>query len=322
MNRRFIVYVLCIVLLCPALLGGCSRKVTLSVSKSGFYLDTVITITLYGTGDGKLINDGFELCAAYEKLLSTTKEESDIYRINHSTGPVTVDEVTALLIRQGIQYYELSDGLFDIAIGSVSELWDFTSDAPQIPDAGRLADAVTHVNASDIEVSGCVVSVPEGMKLDLGGIAKGYIADKLEQFYRANGVTSALLNLGGNIWCIGNPPDRDTFRIGIKKPFTDNETCKTVEVREKCVVTSGVYERCFTDNDVLYHHVLDPSTGYPCETDLYSVTIIGKDSMEADALSTICLMLGNEKGAEFIRSQKDVQAVFVTNENVVRLPDE
>lgn len=230
--------------------------------------------------------------------------------------------MTALLIRQGIQYYELSDGLFDISIGSVSELWDFTSDNPQIPDAGRIADAVTHVNASDIEVSGCVVSVPEGMKLDLGGIAKGYIADKLEQFYRAKGVTSALLNLGGNIWCIGNPPDRDNFRIGIKKPFTDDETIKTVEVRDKCVVTSGVYERCFTDNDVLYHHVLDPSTGYPRETDLYSVTIIGKDSMEADALSTICLMLGNEKGAEFIRSRKDVQAVFVTNENVVRLPDE
>lgn len=313
MYRKRIEYLAAGILLVICFCCGCGSTDNLSISKDGFSLDTVITITLYGTDDESLLDEGFALCGYYEKLLSPTIEGSDIYRINHNKGPVSVDAVTAFLLSEGIKYYEQSGGLFDISIGTVSELWDFTSGSAQIPDKEEISNAVSKVDASAIEVSGCTVTVPEGMKLDLGGIAKGYIAQKLAAFYSAKGVSSALLNLGGNVVCIGTPPDRDAFKIGIKKPFSDGETIKNVEIDNKCVVTSGVYERFFYKDDILFHHILDPERGYPCDTDLYSVTVIGDDSMEADAFSTICLMLGREKAETFARERPDVRFIFVTD---------
>lgn len=306
-----------LLLLVISLLGlnACSQKKNTPISKSSFYLNTVITITLYNTENEELLTQGMNLCKKYDKMLSKTDKHSEIYAINHSQGnPVTVSDDTLYLIKKGIEYGNMTDGLFNIAIGSVSSLWNFTDESHIIPDDSALQHALSRTDYNLIEISGNAVTIPEGMQLDLGAIAKGYIGDKLKEFYLENGVSSALLNLGGNIVCIGTPPEKDSFHIGIKKPFSENETITSVRVNDKCVVTSGVYERYFKKDDVIYHHILDPKTGYPAKTDLYGITIVADNSMAADILSTTCLILGLDKAREFLGDFKDVEAIFITDE--------
>lgn len=292
--------------------SGCSQTTDTPLSKTGFYLNTIITITLYDTNQYELLNQGMKLCQAYDRLFSKTDKNSEIYAINHSDGqPVTVSDETIYLIEKGIEYADKTSGYFNIAIGSVSSLWDFTGDSHTIPSEESLKNALAFTDYTLIELSGNAVTIPKGMQLDLGGIAKGYIGDQLKEFYIENGVTSALLNLGGNIVCIGTPPEKDSFHIGIKKPFTENETITSVHVKDKCVVTSGIYERYFEKENNLYHHILNPDTGYPVKTDLYGITIITDNSMEADILSTTCLILGARQAKEFLKNYKNVEAVFV-----------
>lgn len=299
---------------------GCkSGHTAVPVTKSGFLLDTVVTITLYDTENPSLLDDGFSLCRKYEDLFSKTKENSDIYRINHSAGEaVSVSEETILLLKKGMLFGEDTDGLFDISIGAVNNLWDFSGETAKLPATEDIEAACGFTDYTQIVISGNAVSVPKGMELDLGGIAKGYIADQLKEFYVSQGVTSALLNLGGNVICIGSPPDKDSFTIGIKQPFSENRTATSVKVKNTSVVTSGIYERYFETDGQLYHHILDPDTGYPAQTDLYSVTIVSENATNADAISTSCLMMGLEKSKAWLKNYApDVKAIFITQDNEV-----
>ncbi|MCI8373442.1 MAG: FAD:protein FMN transferase [Lachnospiraceae bacterium] len=310
LKHRFYFFILLISLS----LNSCSFKTQEPITKTGFYLDTFITISLYDTRDEEYLNMGMELCRKYDALLSKTNENSEIYKINHNHGqPFIVSDETAQLIQKGIDSAKKTDGLFDISIGRLSSLWDFKDKDSAIPDESTLAEARTYVDYQQIKLEGNTVTIPEGMELDLGGIGKGYIGDQLKQFYVEKGITSALLNLGGNILCIGTPPDREQFLIGIKKPFSNGDPITTVHVDNQCVVTSGVYERYFEKNGKVYHHILDPATGYPAETDLYSATIIADHSVDADILSTACLMMGKEKAEEFIKKYNGIRAVLITN---------
>ncbi len=248
-------------------------------------------------------------------MLSKTDKNSEIYALNNSKGkPIAVSEDTLYLIKKGIEYSEKTNGLFNIALGSVSNLWDFTGETCAVPDNNKLQQALKTIDYNLIEISGNAVTIPEGMQLDLGGIAKGYIGDKLKEFYLEKGISSALLNLGGNIVCIGTPPHNDSFHIGIKKPFSQNETITSVHINDQCVVTSGIYERYFEKDGTIYHHILDPATGYPVQTDLYGITLIANSSMEADILSTICLLLGHKRAQEFLQSYDDVEVIFITDD--------
>lgn len=312
--KRTCCFLLCITLLCALTFSSCSQNVS-AISKSGFYLDTVITITLYNTEDEALLKDGLSLCHTYDQMFSKTNQNSDIYKINNSHGmPVTVSDETIYLLKEGISFYQQTDGLFDISIGAVSKLWNFKSDAPSIPASDILQKQLALVDCTQIHIEGNTVTVPDGMEFDLGGIAKGYIGDKMKEMYEKKGVTNGLLNLGGNIICIGTPLDKDSFHIGIQKPFSENETIYSLHINDKCVVTSGIYERCFTLNGQLYHHILNPKNGYPIETDLYSVSIVCDNSMLADVLSTSALMLGLEDGSAFIKNYDHVQAIFITTD--------
>ena len=330
------------------------------VAKTGFYLDTVCTITIYGIedSDGRLaamsdeelekecyliITDAFKLCSEYENMLSKTREGSDIDRINKAGGvPVAVSDETIEVIKNGIRFGELSGGAFDITIGKATDLWDFHDDEEgghdggTIPDADDLENAVSHVNYKNINIVGNKVSLsdPE-TEINLGGIAKGFIADKVAEYLEGRGVVSAIVDLGGNIVALGGKTSQlvvsvddagDTadkqaeFKVGIKDPAAeDGNLLGIVPCKNKTVVTSGTYERYFEKDGVKYHHILDVSTGYPVDTDVLSVTIISDrgNSADCDGLSTTCLALGMEKGMKLVRSLEGFEAVFVDTEGNV-----
>ena len=176
--------------------------------------------------------------------------------------------------------------------------------------------ALPFINYEDVAVEGNKLTfAKEGMELDLGAIAKGYIADKMKDFLVSKGVKSATINLGGNVLCIGKKPDNTPFRIGIQKPFADrSETIAVLDIEDKSVVSSGIYERYFEKNGTFYHHILNPDTGYPYNNHLVSVTIISDQSVDGDGLSTSCFALGLEKGMDLINSIPDVHAVFITDD--------
>lgn len=291
------------------------------VSETAFKLNTVVTVTLYDSDDRSLIAEALALCDKYEALFSRTKESSELYQLNHGTLPqdengFSVSPETAELIAKGLEYGALSAGNFDIAIEPVSSLWDFTSGEKKLPDAAAIEAALPFVNYQDVHLNKDHVQfTSDHMGLDLGAIAKGYIADKMKEFLVSRGVKSATINLGGNVLCIGKKPDGSPFRIGIQKPFGErSETVGTLGITDQSVVSSGIYERFFEKDGRLYHHILNPATGYPYETSLISVTIISDKSIDGDGLSTTCFALGLEKGMELIDSLPDVHALFITDD--------
>lgn len=315
-SKRIICMLLLLFIIAAA--SGC-RKNDTPVSKSGFYFDTSITVTLYETDKGTeketLLEECFSLCRKYENMLSRTVEGSDIYRINHAGGAATeVSEETAALIEKALSYSRMTDGVFDCTIAPLSELWDFLGEHPAKPDAHDISEALSHVGYENVTLDGTTVTLTDkDAALDLGGIAKGYIADRIRDFLQSSGVTSALIDLGGNILTLGCKPDGSDFQIGIRRPFSDAADSITVAgIHDSSLVTSGVYERYFEEDGIRYHHLLNPAEGYPFENGLYSVTILCGSSADADALSTSCFGLGLEKGLELVESLDGVEALFIT----------
>lgn len=301
-------------------LTGCSAGSTDTdpISYTGTALDTVINIKIYDSQDNNLLTHCQKICDDYEAKLSRTKEGSEIWQLNHAKGAYTeVSDDTLQLIQEGLHYSELSDGAFDITIGTVTDLWDFKSEDPQVPDASTLTEAVTHVDYHNIYINGNQVRLtdPES-KVDLGAIAKGFIADKIKEYLKGEGIEHALIDLGGNVLAVGDKPDGSSFLIGIQKPFDDRgEPIASIELNDQSAVTSGTYQRCFEKNGKFYHHILQPSDGMPCNNGLNSVTILTDSSLTADALSTTTFLLGPEKGMELINSLDGVEAVFIDTDN-------
>ncbi|WP_312371631.1 FAD:protein FMN transferase [Lachnoclostridium sp.] len=290
---------------------------TTPISKSSFKLNTVVSITLYDSQDESIIDEAFQLCDYYENLLSRTKKESEIYQLNEKAhNSYTVSDDTKELLTKGIHYSQLSNGAFDLTLEPLTSLWNFGSSEERLPSQDEIKEALTHIGYQYLTLDGNTITFEkDGMGIDLGAIAKGYIADKMKEFLISKGVNSAIINLGGNILCVGEKPDGSAFKVGIQKPFKDrNETIAVVEIRDLSVVSSGIYERFFTVDGKNYHHILNPATGYPYENDLTSVTIISKESVDGDALSTTCFALGLEKGMKLIESMPDTYAVFITSD--------
>ena len=304
---------------------GCTAKTQEPVVKQSFYFDTVCSIAIYDMekmsdeNAANAIEDAFRLCSRYESLLSRTREGTDIYRINEAGGEaVECDPETVEVIRKGLYYSELSGRLFDITIGKVTDLWDFHAEEPQVPDAEALKKAVSTVGWESVVIDGNKVSLtdPE-THIDLGGIAKGFIADRVSEALTDSGVTSAIISLGGNVVCIGDKIENGAekpFRVGIEKPYSDqSEIVGVVEAADETVVTSGVYERYFESEGVMYHHILDASTGYPAESDIVGVTLKAEKGMSADcdALATIFLILGEEKAMQLAQETDGIEAYFI-----------
>ena len=275
------------------------------VSKNGFYFNTIISIQLNDSSDETLIDDCFALADTYEHYFSRTLEGSDIYNINHANGKsVKVHPETAKLLQIGKEYSAWSDGAFDITIGALVELWDITNNDGFIPDETAIQAALDTVDYRNIQIEGTTVTLKNpNTRIDLGGIAKGYAADAMKAYLNENGVHEGFINLGGNVLTLGEKSEQEPYHIGIRKPFsTDGEIITSVDVSDQSVVTSGRYERYFEIDGMIYHHILNPKTGYPYENDLNGVTILSTSSVTGDALSTICFAYGLEKGMEFISS--------------------
>ncbi len=297
------------------------------VSKTSYYMDTICEITIYdmeGMSEetaNAAIDSAFSQCADYEALISATMEDSDVYKINQAGGePVTCDDFTIELLRMGINYGEVSDGKFDITLGQVTDLWDFHGENPAVPEASTVEEALEAVDYQQIQISGNTVTMenPKG-KINLGGIGKGFIADRAAEHLESLGVTSAIVNFGGNIVAIGENAG-DPFKIGIKDPNSETgDILGAVTVSDATVVTSGVYERCFEQDGKTYHHILDVETGYPVDSDVLSVTLVAPKgtSGDCDALSTTCLIYGVEEGMQLIEEVDGVEAIFVDRDGQI-----
>lgn len=290
------------------------------VTVSGFMLNTYVSITAYdGKADESLLADALNLCTKYENCFSRTLENSELSRLNRGEITVVSDKL-GQLIRYGLEYGALSGGALDISIGKASSLWDFTSDTPVVPDHADIQEALKFIDYSAISLSdnpdGTVtVHLPKGMLLDLGAIAKGFIADEIKTFLVQNGITSAIISLGGNILCVGTKPDGTPFHVGVRNPSAGRDSAiANIQADGLSVVSSGNYERCFTLDGKFYHHILSPKTGYPCENNLTQVTIISEESITGDCLSTACYVLGLEKGMALIDTLDGVEAVFLTDD--------
>lgn len=310
------------------LLTGCGKKdddssviptaeaasKTQKTTGSGWYFDTLVSITLYGASEGTM-DDIWALCKRYENLLSKTVEGSDVSRINAAGGEtVTVDPETWEILRRAREISALSDGAFSITIAPLSAMWDFTRGTRRMPTEEERLAALPLVDDSAIQLGdNCTVTLPAGVQIDLGGIAKGYIADKLAEMLRSR-VTGAIISLGGNTYVIGDKPDGSYNVIGVQDPFSMTGTVTgVIFAKNISIVTSGTYERGFRGDDgVWYHHILDPKTGLPSQSDLVSATLVLTSSMDADALATAFIVLGSEK-ALALAAELGVDAVLIRN---------
>ena len=295
--------------------GFFNKKTGGKFTETAFFLDTIVSITVYSEVDAAMLPKCLELCAEFEKVFSRTDGESELYALNES-GSMALSEDLLSVISTAKMYSELSEGRFDFTMGGVSSLYNFSSESPTLPADAELTEAMSHVGWENIVIEDKVVTLTDSEAIiDLGAIAKGYIADRLCEMLRENGVESAIIDLGGNILCLGSKPDGSPFKVGIQYPYKDNSQYITaVSISDMSVVTSGVYQRYFERNGVRYHHILDPDTGKSIDNGLISVSIIGEKSVDCDALSTTVFALGLEEGMELINSLENTYAVFITEE--------
>ena len=293
------------------------------ISSSEFLLDTHVTITLYGTEDETLFPIIFGEIERLEKLLSVHIEGSDLDQIKENAGikPIKVSEDTIKIMEKSIKYSKLTNGLFDITSGPLIDLWGIGTESEKIPSQEEIYSAVKLIDYEKIKIdkeNTTVLLAEKGMIANLGAIAKGYIADKIEEKLQDLGVKSAIINLGGNVQLIGAKPDGTLFRIGIQDPDeTRGGNIGVYTGKDVTIVSSGDYERFFIKDGVRYHHILNPKTGYPVETEIKSVSIITDESFEADALSTSVLLSGWEKGIEMVENLENVEAIFINKNHEV-----
>ena len=288
------------------LLCGC--QAVKSESQTRFVLDTVATLT--ADCDKKTLDGAFDLCLSYEDLLSKTVATSDVTKLNNATDFCEVSPDTKTVIEKAIYYCKLSGGRYDITVYPLTSVWDFKNQI--VPNKDEIAEALKNVDYESIEIDKNRINL-NGKKIDLGSIAKGYIADKMTDYLKKQGAKTGIVNLGGNVVVFGRE-----YNVGIMKPFTE-ENAAVIHIKDKSVVTSGIYQRYIKKDGKIYHHVLDTKTGYGVENDLAGVTVIGGSSADCDALSTVLLLLGKDEGLKTVNGIENFEAVFITRDGKISL---
>lgn len=288
-----------------------------AVQKTNFQMDTVVTITLYDWTDETAIDRAFQEISRLEDLLSVEKEGSDLDRLAKAAGQdwAEIAPETREVLELAKEYYTISDHMLDVTAGPLIDLWDINHGG-HYPAQAELDAVLPLIDCDDLLVEdGRAYLAKPGMKANLGAIAKGYIADQVKDLLEGLGVEHAVLDLGRNILLIGGKTEETPFRIGVQDPNGEQgDLLAVLEVSDKSLVTSGVYERYFEYEGKRYHHILDPETGFPVENGLAAVSILSDNSAQGDALSTTCLLLGRERGLALIESLPGVEALFVDSD--------
>jgi len=268
----------------------------------------------------------FRLIKQQENLLTVNRAQSQLMAVNHAAGlhPVVVDQAVFDLISRAKAVSLLADSCFNLAIGPLVKRWKIGFSGNTVPAATDIAALLQCINPHDVilDAQRCSVFLAQhGMEIDLGAIAKGYIADRVRDELHRLGIQHALINLGGNVLTVGTPAyGADTWAIGLKTPFEEADSALgVIEVVAKSVVTSGVYERYFEIDGQIYHHILNPKTGYPLDNEILSVTVISDDSMDGDIYTTLLYGMGVEKALNYLATITHIEAIFVTKNHQVIL---
>lgn len=313
---------LCMLLSC----AGCNDSndsTDRGISRTGFLFDTVVCVTLFDSQQESLLDDCFSLLEEYEGVLSSRDEKSELYKLNHSDDTdIEISHTLYEVIDSELQVSRKVSGAFDLTIDPVSSLYVF-DDNFAAPAEDVIDDALQYVDYTKISLeedrnTGVYILHRESpqIRIDLGAAAKGYIADKCGELLKERGVESALIDLGGNILCVGGKKQEGEqlgdFNIGIYDPIKrDGSSITSVRARDLSVVTSGTYQRCAVYNSKEYHHILNPFTGMPLESNLVSVTIAGRSSLTCDILSTAFFLIGYENALNWNFMQDDISAMFI-----------
>lgn len=282
---------------------------------NAFLMDTLVQMRAQGKNSEIAVKESMERIKEIENLMSKTIKSSDIYKLNNNPNKKNeIDSETKKVLKKAKYYAELTEGDFDPTIGALVDLWGIGSENPSVPEKSEINEALAKIGHHYLKLEANTAKITKsGVKLDLGAIAKGYAAEEVKKVVEKHDVKHAFVNLGGNVLVIGNKVDGSPWKIGIQDPRKgQGEVMAIVDAVDLTIVTSGNYERYFEEGDKLYHHILDPKTGYPAENNLLSVSIISKNSFDADALSTAVYIMGREKGMKFIENLKEVEVMFIT----------
>lgn len=328
--RRFFAAALCAVLACG--LTACSQG---GEQSADFYaMDTTMNVTAYGKDAKNAVGEAQTEVDRLESLLSRTRDDSVVSQLNAGTGDRAVGMEVWNLLSAAEKYSAATNGSFDITVAPVVSAWGFTTDHYQVPDQSELDELLAHVGSAHIHLGEeSIVTLDKGTQIDLGGIAKGYASDCVEAILAKDGVESAKVALGGNIYVRGSKPDGSVWRVGVQDPDNTDGFVGVLSLTDAFAVTSGGYQRYFEQDGKRYHHIIDPATGYPAESGLTSVTIVASGNEEetgsnpghgtmCDAFSTALFVMGEKKAVEFWRSGAYAfQMVLVTQDGRVLVTD-
>ena len=353
MKNKIIIFTLLIIILISFLLYN--KKNNNRLDKSFFALDTNIMISLYNSNNYKLLKDIENIVNNFENIFSKTKINSELHKINNRNNNdyIELSSDLAFLFEASKYLYNISNNKFDISLYDCIELWTRAREDRKLPSSDDIKTSIKFDKSFNyniytknqneeyikydffydlIEINNYIEELDKikkenktfyikfdnsNSKYDFGAIAKGYIADYLKYYLKNNGIKSAIINLGGNVLCLGKKNIFKDFNVGINKPFSNNEIITTVKINNQSCVTSGIYERYFETDDTnqIWHHILDNDTGYPIYNDLYSVTIISNNSIIGDSLSTICMLCGVNKSSEildyFKKFDNSIHTIFI-----------
>lgn len=287
-----------------------------------FKMGTYVSLRVYDEGKEAVLDDAFALVDDLAAKITTNASGSELDAVNKASGdqPVQVSPEIYPLLEAAYDYSTLPQSGFDMTIGPITDLWRIGFDDARVPDPEEIEAVLPLVDAEQVELNeetNEVYLTEEGMKLDLGAIAKGFIADEIKALFQEQGVTTAIIDLGGNVLIMGDSPKREGegFVVGVQDPIHERgDFIGTITLKDQSIVTSGVYERYLERDGQVYHHLMNPETGYPFDNELLSVTVITPRSLDADALSTVGFGLGLEEGLAFFNDRSDTEAVFITED--------
>ncbi|MBQ9673923.1 MAG: FAD:protein FMN transferase [Ruminococcus sp.] len=285
-----------------------------------FAMDTYMNLTAYGKNADEAVDQAQKRVEELDKLLSTGEKNSEVSLLNKNRK-AKLSEETFSLTEQSLYFYKLTDKAFDPAIYPIMKLWGFTDHNYKVPDTNSIKSTLKYIDASKISIdkkTSTVILDGEGMEVDFGGIAKGYTSSQIIEIFKSCGIKSGKVNLGGNVHLLGKKQDGSDWSIGIQNPNSTDDFLGILKASDTAVITSGGYERNFEENGTVYHHIIDPSTGYPANNGLTSVTIISQNGTLADALSTSLFVMGTEKAQDFWKNSKeDFEIILYTDDDKV-----